>query len=447
MSAPTPIELNQLSHAAQRALGPGPGKTMAARGLMPLPPLDQLAVLYNLTLDQDSGISQAARETASKLPDKLLAGTLADPNNDPRVLDYFGIIAMDKPGVFDAVALNPSTADQTITTLAGRCGAREVDLLSQNEQRLLRTPEIIAAMYVNRKARMSTIDRVVELAVRNEVRVPGLAAWDEIAKALVGSMEAENPAAEVAFNQVLANRDDSELTSGDADQVVEQGEVLDNILELVVNSPRTGSARYPIRRMRSSIGSARDQHIKIPEAPPQWLIADIDKDEKGMVLTLVETGQQAPVFLMKAVMIGDIKVGLQEMPFRDLPMHYKIRAATMGDAFVRAEAVRDANRLVSMAAIKSPGIKDMEVVLYAGNQIVSDDVIRYIAHRREWTKLYGVKVALCRNPKAPISETTRMMPFLRERDLNDLMRSKGVPSAVVAQAKKISMQRRGGDKK
>ena len=53
---------------------------------------------------------------------------------------------------------------------------------------------------------------------------------------------------------------------------------------------------------------------------------------------------------------------------------------------------------------------------------------------------------MCRNPKAPIAETTRMMPFLRERDLNDLMKSKGVPSAVVAQARKIQMQRRGGGK-
>ena len=39
-------------------------------------------------------------------------------------------------------------------------------------------------MYLNKHARMSTVDRAVELAVRNNVRVPGLAAWDEIARAL-----------------------------------------------------------------------------------------------------------------------------------------------------------------------------------------------------------------------------------------------------------------------
>jgi hypothetical protein len=41
----------------------------------------------------------------------------------------------------------------------------------------------------------------------------------------------------------------------------------------------------------------------------------------------------------------------------------------------------------------------------------------------------------------------RMMPFLRDKDMTNLMKSRGVPSAIVAQARKLMMQRRGGDKK
>jgi hypothetical protein len=159
---------------------------MAARGLLPLPPADQVAVLYQLSLEAESNLAQSARATAAGLPEKLLAGTLAAPTIDRRVLDYFAQLIADKPAVFDAIALNPSVADETIATLAGRAGSREVDQIAQNEQRLLRHPEIIAAMYMNRRARMSTIDRVVELAVRNNVRVPGLAAWAVVARALTG---------------------------------------------------------------------------------------------------------------------------------------------------------------------------------------------------------------------------------------------------------------------
>jgi hypothetical protein len=444
----TPLDPTQLSPAAQRALGAGPGKMMAARGIMPLPPADQLAVLYQLSLDTDHAIAQSARDTAAKLPEKLLAGTLGDPSMDPRVLDYFGVMSISKASVFDAVVLNTSTDDQTIATLARRCGAREADLIATNEQRILRTPEIIAAMYLNRQARMATIDRVVELAVRNQVRVPGLAAWDEVARAIQGTVEAVNPQHDAAFNMVISDhRDDSELTKGDAEQApIERGETTENYLELLIQFPGQQTQRFTVKRMRTAVGSGHNAHVKLEGVPPSWLIVDVDKDERGMVVTLVETGQQVGAKIKQAINIGEIRVGLSEMPFRDLPIHYKIRAATVGDAYVRHEAIRDANRMVAMAAIKSPGVTDNEAALWAGNQILSEDVIRYISQRREWTKLYGVKVALCRNPKTPITETMKLMPFLRERDINDLIKSKGVPSAVVAQARKLHMQRKGGSK-
>src|SRR5262249_53692629 len=101
-----------------------------------------------------------------------------------------------------------------------------VDQIAQNEQRLLRHPEIIAAMYMNRRARMSTIDRVVELAVRSSVRVPGLAAWDEVARALTGAPPASAEAdAMFAAMAVEAARDDSALTTGDAEQALPEDDV------------------------------------------------------------------------------------------------------------------------------------------------------------------------------------------------------------------------------
>jgi len=74
-------------------------------------------------------------------------------------------------------------------------------------------------------------------------------------------------------------------------------------------------------------------------------------------------------------------------------------------------------------------------------------VIRFIASKREWTKQYGIKVSLCRNPKTPVTEVMRLMPFLREKDLQSLLKSRGVPSAVIAQARKLMSQRGSGNKK
>lgn len=359
----TPLDVARLSPAAQRALGPGPGRTMAARGLLPLAPADQIAVLYQLSLDAESNLAQSARATAAGLPEKLLAGALGQPTTDPRVLDFFAQLIADKPAVFDAIALNPAVADQTIATLASRAGSREVDQIAQNEQRLLRHPEIIAAMYMNRRARMSTIDRVVELAVRNNVRVPGLAAWDEVARALTGAppVSADGDAMFAAMAATI-RRDDSALTTGDAEQALPEDEA---------------AAAAP------------------------------GDDEEERKLTT--------------------------------PM--KVRLATLGDAFERARRIRDPVRMVAMAAIKAPGVTDIEAARYAGNQALTEDVIRYIASNRNWTKLYGVKVSLCRNPKAPLSETTRFLPFLRQKDLVQLSKSRSVSSALVAQARKLVLQR------
>jgi hypothetical protein len=360
----TSLDVARLSPAAQRALGPGPGRTMAARGLLPLAPADQIAVLYQLSLDTESSLAQSARATAAAVPDKLLAGALAQPTTDPRVLDFFAQLIADKPAVFDAIALNPAVADQTIATLASRAGSREIDQIAQNEQRLLRHPEIIAAMYMNRRARMSTIDRVIELAVRNSVRVPGLAAWDEVARALTGAPPA-SAAGDAMFAAMAATtvRDDSVLTAGDAEQALPEDE--------------------------APAGAAQTD----------------EEDERKL----------------------------------SVPM--KVRLATLGDAFERGKRIRDPVRMVAMAAIKAPGVTDIEAARYAGNQALAEDVIRYIAANRNWTKMYAVKVSLCRNPKAPISETTRFLPFLRQKDLVNLSKSKSVPSAVAAQARKLVMQR------
>ncbi|MCX5743273.1 MAG: hypothetical protein NT062_12335, partial [Proteobacteria bacterium] len=61
----TPLELAALSTAAQRAVAAGPTRAMAARGALPLPPADQLAVLYQLSLDGEVTIANAARATAT----------------------------------------------------------------------------------------------------------------------------------------------------------------------------------------------------------------------------------------------------------------------------------------------------------------------------------------------------------------------------------------------
>ncbi len=102
--------------------------------------------------------------------------------------------------------------------------------------------------------------------------------------------------------------------------------------------------------------------------------------------------------------------------------------------------------MVALAAIKSPMVKENEAATYASNTSLSEDVIAYIATRKEWTKLYQVKFALVNNPKCPLPVAMRLLPHLRPKDLQSLSRSRGIPTALSAQARKLSNVRRGGRK-
>jgi hypothetical protein len=372
--------LADVGEGARKVLsGPAPLKLMAARGLAPLKPVELAVVLYHLAQpDGEAPIVAAAQKSIGELPEKILAAALADPGLDPRVLDFFATRVHGKPALVDTILLNRATADQTVVELVPRLAERELELVAVNEARLLRTPAVIGALYMNPKARMSTVDRCVELAVRNQITVPGIPRWDDVVTAVLGlvrkgrgelqEVPAENDDAFAAVARVAIGADPVEFAGAAA-----EGEGEEDALD---------------------------------EAERQ----KIEEEKKNV-------------------------------PIDQLSVPAKLRLATLGNAFARAFLIRDTIKIVAIAAINSPGMTDQEVVKYSANRSLADDVIRVIANTKEWTKLYKVKVNLCNNPKCPLPTAMRLLPFLHDRDLRNLARSKGISSALSTQAKKILSQK------
>ncbi|MBX3245679.1 MAG: hypothetical protein KF901_00710 [Myxococcales bacterium] len=120
---------------------------------------------------------------------------------------------------------------------------------------------------------------------------------------------------------------------------------------------------------------------------------------------------------------------------REMTSSEKIRLALVGDAAARSLLVRDPNKQVSYAAISSPSMGDSEAAAIAHSKEVSEDIIRYVGNRKEWTRSYEVKRALCFNPKCPIGISLRFLGHLRPNDLKALSRSRGVPNPLKTAAK------------
>ncbi len=115
----------------------------------------------------------------------------------------------------------------------------------------------------------------------------------------------------------------------------------------------------------------------------------------------------------------------------------KIKLATKGNKEARSYLLRDSNKLVSVAVIRSPKITDGEVLAVANNRAAQDDVLRVVYNNREWLKDYRVKVALTKNPKVPLPVAMKFLAQLREAEVKDLARNKNVPSGVQLLARKM----------
>jgi hypothetical protein len=114
----------------------------------------------------------------------------------------------------------------------------------------------------------------------------------------------------------------------------------------------------------------------------------------------------------------------------------KIKLATKGNKEARTVLIRDSNKLVAVAVIRSPRLTEGEVLTQAQNKIAQDDVLRVIYSNREWLRMYSVRLALVKNPKVPQGVSMRLMNQLHEADVKTLAKDKNVPGSVQMMAKK-----------
>ena len=377
----TPLET--LPPSVERAVGakaPAPMKMMAARGMAPLPPPDMATALYQLSFSDDETIKSAAFKSAAELPERILGGALDAPL-DARVLDFYARRVFQKQPLLEKLLLNKATHDDTFRHLATLVDESGLEMIAKNEERLLRHPPIIAALYMNPKTRMSTAQRALELAVRNNVRVEGIPAFEEAARAIQQS-----------------------------------------------------GAPDPEKAAADDAAFARATEVAVDQTAALGLIA-VDENEAA---ALAEAEAAAAELAVEAPGVDE---EVKKQKISDLSPAGKIRLATLGNAFARAVLIRDTNKLVAMAAIRSPAVTDMEVMRYASNRGLDDEIIRFIANRRQWVRLNSIKLALCNNPKCPLPIAMRFLPHLNVRDLKMLSRSKGIPSALCTAAKQMLQQR------
>lgn len=334
-------------------------RALAAAGALPLPPVELVTVLFVLCHDPEARVKDRARQSFERLPESVLSAALSGPAN-PAVLSFCAHAFRDHPERLERIALNPATGDDTIAFLASLPHKRVVEIVSNNQERMLRAPEIVEALGQNPFTGRAVIDRIL-----------GFLGLERHAHEVVEEEEAEELALEAP-----TPIDDEEARA---------------VLEAVLGEDVSGFA-------------------------PELIQDDVRLDEE------------------KAKSLHAL---IQKMSVFD-----KVKLARVGNAEARALLVRDRNKLVAAAAVRSPKVQPQEIVAFAKARNVSDEVLRIIASSREWTRSYAVKLALASNPKCPQQWAIRFLGHLQERDLRAIMKSKEVPAAISSQARRL-LQRKG----
>ena len=125
----------------------------------------------------------------------------------------------------------------------------------------------------------------------------------------------------------------------------------------------------------------------------------------------------------------------------------RLQLAMKGSAEERAILVRDTARMVAGAVLKSPKLSDSEITGFAAMRNVTEEILRVIASKKEWTKSYSTVHALVRNPKTPPGLTVQFLPRLGTRDLRIVAGDKNIPELVRRNARNLFLARTQPSKK
>jgi hypothetical protein len=336
---------------------PVPLRMMAAKALVPLAPADMLGALYLLTQDPDENVRNTATASAEKLPDRILGSALRDEGVPSPVLGWVLDRLSTNDVYVEMLVLNASTPDEAVARAAAHCSLRALEIIGQNQLRLLRHEDVVRQLCANPVATPALVDSVCDFCVRSGLQLADL------------------PQMKAARIRIFG-----------ADSVPDPGPSAEDVLE--------------------------EYQVADETAPPL---------EEGKRLNFAQR---------------IIKMSIAE----------KIKLATKGNKEARGYLLRDSNKLVAVAAVRSPKITDPEILAIANSRQAHDDVLRVVCANREWVKMYPVKLALVKNPKVPLPIAMKFLSTLREAEVKELARDKNVPSGIQMMARK-TMEKRNEPKK
>jgi hypothetical protein len=167
-------------------------------------------------------------------------------------------------------------------------------------------------------------------------------------------------------------------------------------------------------------------------------LTELTEDEKKELHTpsqpkeAVDTKRMSPLQRISQMTVGE-----------------RVQLAMKGNKEERYILIRDGSKVVSSAVLESPKLTDQEIETFAAMKNVQESVLRGIAGKRKFMKLYPVLRALTSNPRCPLDVALPLMKSLLVQDLRNLSMNKNVSDTLRKLAFKLfkekSSTKKGGE--
>jgi hypothetical protein len=399
------VSANPVVKALVEGAAPRPAQIAAARGVLPLPESDLLEVLVTFARSGDQELAEHAAASLRTQDDNFLTGVLASAEAPVHVLEYFAELDDAPAKAHEAVVRNTNTPVDSILKLARSTKKGDLlELLSLNQQMLIRTPALIDAILSN-SHRTSEADRRAAETKREFFEK------ERGTQQIASELRAQGNEAAASF---LENSEFAQDLDG-AGMDVDDALFLASLIE----------------------------------------VSDDETDDSWMGLEFIEEYYEETEAQRQAIVdkiLGEMKLETSDLPserisilnrIMKMGMKDRVKLAMKGDREARNILIRDPNRIVAQAVVQNPRITEQEIEKIAAMRSVPEDILRKIANDRQWARSYSVVHNLARNPRTPIANVMNILSRLQLKDLAALSKNKNISETVRRQALRLSQSRTG----
>ena len=378
----------------------------AAKGLVPTTMEAQLGMLYILANDENRIVRDAARKTIVDLPSTQVVKAIHQ-HTHTKIMELLATLRGEDQEIGGRIFGIRNANDRTAILIAEQAEEDLVDRIIYNQERMLITPDVYLALFNNPRCSDEKLEKLSSF-LRMHRQLP--------------QAPDRRPFQEGGVKAVVAG-------GAGANKPVDAEMDLEAEIEAALlgkQSPTLVARTENALKMFDLSGVSKDDDLF------GGFDFDFKDDMSNFSWDMMEEKEERPSH--------DERRSLEHQ-INDMTVGQKIKLAYLGNKEVRNVLIRDRNKLVAAAVVKSGRCTDGEIAHMAGNRNLHDDVLREIASNPEWTRKYPVKVALVNNPKVPVSVVVGLVSQLQKRDLMELSRNHNVPSVICGLAKRIFKQK------